>query len=125
MKGRTKGYENWKSTKPLTPNYGDDEDSDVPRARSRWCVSSKCEMRKCMRMTMELNYKSVPKMRWSCVMASNIMECMKYVEKGYADIMSIPGKKMYKAGKYYDLNPILMERFDTTLVKKYQKRFAR
>ena len=79
---------------------------------ARWCVTTLCEMKKCKRMTTEFNYRVIPRMRWSCVKKKSKEDCMEAIQLGFADIMTAEGEEIYKAGKMYDMKPIMVAKYD-------------
>ncbi|XP_071488082.1 major yolk protein-like [Diadema antillarum] len=78
----------------------------------RWCVSSPCQMKKCQRMVNEFTYKSqlTPKKIWSCVKAESQEQCMFWIERGWADIMTTRGEEVYVANTTFKLEPIAYEK---------------
>lgn len=92
--------------------------------RVRWCVTSPREMKKCQRMTTEFNYVVSPHMQWSCVLKECKETCMEEIQNGHADIMTAEGDEIYKAGKMYDMIPIMAEIEDHSSIPGYESRFA-
>ncbi|XP_068677679.1 serotransferrin-like [Montipora foliosa] len=79
----------------------------------RWCVISDKEHTKCL----EFNETAVPtlasKMNWevqfSCVRGSSPDDCMDKIKSGSADLITLDGGEIQKAGKDYDLVPVVGE----------------
>lgn len=94
----------------------------VPRAR--WCVTNPFEMKKCERMTTEFNYMLQSRLKWSCVMKDCKEQCMEEIKRGRADIMTAEGDEIYKAGKLYDLIPIMSEKEDYSSIQDYDSKFS-
>ena len=90
----------------------------------RWCVTNPCEMEKCKRMQTEFNYMVNPRLSWSCIMKDTKEECMQRINHGVADIMTAEGEEIYKAGKKYDLIPIMSEKEDHSTIPDYDSTFS-
>ena len=64
----------------------------------RWCTTSDQEQSKCddfKAVLMKIDNTTRP----GCVKAENAVECMKKIEKGEADLITLDGGDVYKAGK--------------------------
>ena len=63
----------------------------------RWCTTSNEEQTKCNDFKAELvqidNHANA-----SCVQAENAVECMKKIKNGAADLITLDGGDVYKAG---------------------------
>lgn len=64
----------------------------------RWCTTSNEEQSKCDDFKVELmkiDNTTIP----GCVQAENAVECMEKIKKGEADLITLDGGDVYKAGK--------------------------
>ena len=64
----------------------------------RWCTTSNEEQSKCSDFKAVLT-KIDNTTRPECVKAKNAVECMKKIKKGEADLITLDGGDVYKAGK--------------------------
>lgn len=94
----------------------------IPRVR--WCVTCPNEMKKCQRMTTELNYAVSHHMHWSCVLKESKEACMEEIRNDHADIMTAEGDEIYKAGKIYGMIPVMAEEEDHSAIPDYDSIFA-
>ncbi|XP_014775497.1 melanotransferrin isoform X2 [Octopus bimaculoides] len=67
----------------------------------RLCVTSVKEMQKCG------TFVDI-----TCVQGSNASDCLEKIENNLADITSLDGGNIYKAGKCYNLKPIVAETYN-------------
>lgn len=82
-------------------------------------------MKKCKRMTTELNYMVSPRLDWTCVMKDTNEACMEAVRLGNADIITAEGEEVYKAGRMYDLSPFMYEKEDHSTIPDYKSKFQK
>ena len=75
-------------------------------------------------MTTEFNYMLQSRLKWGCVMKGCKEECMEEIKRGRADIMTAEGEEIYKAGKVYDLIPIMSEKEDHSSIQDYDSKFS-
>jgi len=64
----------------------------------RWCTISDQEQQKCIEFKnklQEIDNATTP----GCVQATNAVECMKKIAAGDADLVTLDGGDVYKAGK--------------------------
>jgi len=64
----------------------------------RWCTISDQEQEKCNDFKVELQ-EIDNATRPECVQAANAVECMKKIAAGDADLVTLDGGDVYKAGK--------------------------
>ena len=64
----------------------------------RWCTTSDEELAKCNDFKVELK-KIDNATSPGCVKAENAVECMKKISNGDADLITLDGGDVYKAGK--------------------------
>jgi len=74
----------------------------------RWCTTSNEEQSKCDDFKVELmkiDNTTIP----GCVQAENAVECMEKIKKGEADLITLDGGDVYKAGKEFGMVPVVGE----------------
>ena len=81
----------------------------VPTARL--CVISEKELEKCGRMRTAFRAQML-KPELSCVPAHDAVSCMQYIQEGIADITMLDAGDIYRAGRRYNLVPILSEKYN-------------
>ncbi|GAB1603632.1 melanotransferrin-like [Argonauta hians] len=75
---------------------------------ARWCVTSIPEKAKCEDMMMSLKAKNIyPEL--DCILADSAIGCMKLIERGVADLVTLDAGDVYTAGRKYNLVPIAAE----------------
>lgn len=73
-----------------------------------WCVIDEFEMDKCQRMSSAFGARSI-KPDLSCIQADSVLDCMRLIQDGYADMVTLEAGDLYAAGKYFGLVPIVAE----------------
>lgn len=81
----------------------------VPTAKL--CVVSEKEFEKCGRMRTAFRAQML-KPELSCIMAHDSVSCMQYISEGVADIAMMDAGDIYRAGRQYNLIPILAEKYN-------------
>ncbi|XP_040284245.1 melanotransferrin-like [Bufo bufo] len=77
----------------------------------RWCTVSDKEKKKCDNMKETFaKAKIVPSL--SCVEGTSPLNCIKLVKDNKADAVSVSGILTYKAGRWYNLKPVVGEVYD-------------
>ena len=65
----------------------------------RWCTVSDKEQQKCNNFTTVLSQLgNASNVEPSCVQAANSIECMKKIQNGDADLITLDGGEIYRAG---------------------------
>ncbi|KAA0185776.1 Family S60 non-peptidase ue (S60 family) [Fasciolopsis buskii] len=75
-----------------------------------WCVIDEFEMDKCQRMSSAFGARSI-KPDLSCIQADSVLDCMRLIQDGYADMVTLEAGDLYAAGKYFGLVPIVAENY--------------
>jgi hypothetical protein len=81
----------------------------IPMARL--CVVSEKELEKCSRMRTAFRAQML-KPELSCVLAHDTIECMDSIRLGIADIVMLDAGDIYRAGRSFNLIPILAEKYN-------------
>lgn len=81
----------------------------IPMARL--CVVSEKELEKCSRMRTAFRAQML-KPELSCVPAHDTVECMDNIRLGVADIAMLDAGDIYRAGRSFNLIPILAEKYN-------------
>ncbi|XP_044148203.1 melanotransferrin-like [Bufo gargarizans] len=77
----------------------------------RWCTVSDKEKKKCDNMKATFaEAKIVPSL--SCVEGTSPLNCIKLVKDNKADAVTVSGILTYKAGRWYNLKPVVGEVYD-------------
>ncbi|XP_056419183.1 melanotransferrin [Hyla sarda] len=77
----------------------------------RWCTVSENESKKCNDMKASFaEAKIVPSL--SCVAGTSSLNCIKTVQDNLADAVMLSGILTYKAGRWYNLKPVVGEVYD-------------
>ncbi|XP_073531115.1 melanotransferrin [Phyllobates terribilis] len=77
----------------------------------RWCTVSEAEYKKCNGMRAAFaEAKIVPSL--SCVSGTSQLNCVKNVQENKADAVTLSGILTYKAGRWYNLKPVVGEVYD-------------
>ncbi|XP_078356190.1 ovotransferrin-like [Oculina patagonica] len=84
----------------------------------RWCTTSAAEQKKCIDFIPELK-KIANDSTPSCVQAANAIECMKKIQNGDADLITLDGGEIYKAGKKYEMVPVVAEDYGYGTISYY------
>ena len=63
----------------------------------RWCTTSDAEQNKCKDFEKELGKKENTT-TFECVQAENAVKCMQEISDGKADLITLDGGDVYKAG---------------------------
>ncbi|XP_075719776.1 melanotransferrin [Rhinoderma darwinii] len=84
----------------------------------RWCTVSEKEKKKCNNMKMFFDQaKIVPSL--SCVEGTSPLNCINIVKDNLADAVTLNGTLTYKAGKWYNLKPVVGEVYDQGMGTSY------
>lgn len=82
-----------------------------PEGTLRFCTISNGEQEKCEAMRTAFSGAGInPEI--SCFQTESHADCMKYIEAGNADIVTLDGGDIYTAGKYFDLVPVMGETYE-------------
>nr|AKZ20816.1 melanotransferrin 3 [Holothuria glaberrima] len=81
-----------------------------PADSIRFCTVSSGEQKKCEAMSTAFSDASISP-NISCFQTKNHAHCMAYIAAGNADIVTLDGGDIYKAGKYHALVPLLGETY--------------
>ncbi|TPP56081.1 Family S60 non peptidase ue S60 family [Fasciola gigantica] len=73
-----------------------------------WCVIDEFEMDKCQRMSSAFGARSI-KPDLTCIQADSVLDCMRLIQDGYADMVTLEAGDLYAAGKYFGLVPIVAD----------------
>ncbi|XP_013368903.1 PREDICTED: melanotransferrin isoform X1 [Chinchilla lanigera] len=76
----------------------------------RWCVLSTPEFRKCGDMAMAFNQQKL-KPEIQCVWADSPLQCMRQIQAGHIDAVTLKGEDIYRAGKMFGLVPAAGESY--------------
>ncbi|XP_046441420.1 transferrin-like isoform X2 [Daphnia pulex] len=79
----------------------------------RFCVVSEKEQRKCQDLRMAaLSRRVLPEI--SCIRGSTTMDCMDRIRRGEADMRTFDSNDAFRAGRSYNLKPIVTEIYPNT-----------
>ncbi|CAL8099185.1 unnamed protein product [Calicophoron daubneyi] len=84
--------------------------NECPLPTMSWCVIDSFEMTKCGRMSSAFAAKGI-KPDLNCIQADSALDCMRLIQEGYADMITLEAGDLYAAGKYFDLVPIVAESY--------------
>lgn len=78
----------------------------------RWCTISDKEQAKCDDFKYFLNQLgNDPNVTASCVQGGSAIDCMKKIKNGEADLITLDGGEIYRAGKEYMMAPVVAETY--------------
>ncbi|XP_018423166.1 PREDICTED: melanotransferrin isoform X2 [Nanorana parkeri] len=84
----------------------------------KWCTISEPELQKCSEMKKYFTQSQiVPPL--SCVAGNSSMNCAKMVKDNLADAVVLDSNFIYKAGKQYNLKPVVAEVYDQGMGTSY------
>ncbi|KER32159.1 hypothetical protein T265_01774 [Opisthorchis viverrini] len=96
----------------ISPNFLDELQKleQCPLPTMNWCVIDQFEMAKCGRMKSAFAARRIqPDL--NCIQADSAIDCMRLIQEGYADMITLEAGDLYAAGKYFDLVPIVAENY--------------
>ncbi|CAH8540764.1 unnamed protein product [Dicrocoelium dendriticum] len=94
----------------ITPEFMEEVQKleQCPLPTMSWCVIDQFEMTKCERMSSAFAAKRIqPDL--TCIQADSTIDCMRLIQDGYADMITLEAGDLYTAGKYFNLVPIVAE----------------
>lgn len=92
--------------------------NSCPIQQARWCVISDYEMQKCENMIMAFSAKNL-KPDLNCVKGTSVQDCIKRIDNGDADLITLDAADIYTAGKDHNLVPIAAEDYGGYEVNSY------
>ncbi|KAF6773077.1 hypothetical protein AHF37_07694, partial [Paragonimus kellicotti] len=82
---------------------------ECPLPTMGWCLIDQFEFVKCERMSSAFAARRI-KPDLTCIQAESAIDCMRLIQDGYADMITLEAGDLYSAGKYFDLVPIVADR---------------
>ncbi|ESO04012.1 hypothetical protein HELRODRAFT_99809 [Helobdella robusta] len=79
-----------------------------PVPLATWCVISDYEMMKCEKMIMAFAARNL-KPDLNCIKGDGVIDCLKKIRLGDADLITLDAADVYMAGKHFGLVPIAAE----------------
>ncbi|KAF7231798.1 hypothetical protein EG68_03894 [Paragonimus skrjabini miyazakii] len=83
---------------------------ECPLPTMGWCLIDQFEFVKCERMSSAFAARRI-KPDLTCIQAESAIDCMRLIQDGYADMITLEAGDLYSAGKYFDLVPIVAENY--------------